>query len=767
MRKITLLFAFLAFAGMTFAQTCDLNGGVTPEKAKANVETKAFGDVIWSEDFDGDKWKSSVSVDGNGYEWDGIAELPEGWTVVDNNERDFFWHWSDVGPRGRYTSGEDGDAFTPDNSIIESLPDGTTVENGFLMLESDYFNTTDAGEMVGEPVDMDAYMQYGPIDFSANPYVIFNVKTIYRYCCQTTATMGLELSSDYNPADGSGTWTFINLNEITNGNDWTDASERDNHINVTKIVGGESAVYFRIRQSLASHYCWLVDDISFYEAPVNDIQLNDGFADYIYNAEYSDADNDYNVDGSGSFNFWGGYTAIPQSIVGDFVQFRAAVFNNGVDDATNSILTAKVFKGDVLDATYTSDARTLYSSYPDTLKVTADYTPADVAHYQVSLTIDMDADDENSADNGYGYEFDVTDGEAYSRVRHGEESTFGASGPRDWASGGNEGDICVQRFTFPESAGNVTVKGLQVYIDDYDFSGSDDEIEAIKNGEFTMIARVYHVENDERVEFIASNLYTIQIADTATWVYLEFVDEGNLILEPNLYWAGIEIYTGSVDYRFMIGDDTRAPKQPIDGGLVYLNDDTPGWAATGSNYAIDLAINAGNTYDLTFNVDMSNYDAFDASTETVSVTGSFGDAAVEMTTTDDVNYTVTVDANSATHNYKYSTTNNVEEFDRYKTLGIMDISVNDIYVPGPNTIDDNRLDLVSMYPNPFSGNLTIENLSNATQIVVSNVLGQTVITVPVTNNDMNISTESLEKGIYMITIIDSNNNKRTERMVKN
>jgi hypothetical protein len=299
----------------------------------------------------------------------------------------------------------------------------------------------------------------------------------------------------------------------------------------------------------------------------------------------------------------------------------------------------------------------------------------------------MEADDEHPGNNGWGYEFDVTNGTRYSRVRHGMENNFTVASNRDWAAGGNDGDVLAQRFTFPESVenGEVTIKSISVYIDDYSYNNAA-ELAAIENGDFSMLARVYK-QNQEDGSIndlgIASDLYTLVTNDTATWVTLNFKDEGNLTLpigDGDIFFAGIEVYTGNKDLRFSIGEDNYV-KQPDGGGYCYLQpDDT--WVINGiSNYAIDL------------NLD-------------------FGD-------------------------------------------GIED----------PKTAQ-NSIDNVSVYPNPFNSNLTVNNLGNATQMVISNVLGQTVMTVPVTNNKMDVNTDNLEKGVYLITIIDNNNNKTTKRVVK-
>jgi len=72
----------------------------------------------------------------------------------------------------------------------------------------------------------------------------------------------------------------------------------------------------------------------------------------------------------------------------------------------------------------------------------------------------------------------------------------------------------------------------------------------------------------------------------------------------------------------------------------------------------------------------------------------------------------------------------------------------------------------NVYPNPFNNTLTIDNLDNASSIVISNVLGQTIMNVGVTNSTMTISTSDLNKGVYLITILDNGNNIRTQRIVK-
>jgi len=72
----------------------------------------------------------------------------------------------------------------------------------------------------------------------------------------------------------------------------------------------------------------------------------------------------------------------------------------------------------------------------------------------------------------------------------------------------------------------------------------------------------------------------------------------------------------------------------------------------------------------------------------------------------------------------------------------------------------------NVYPNPFNNTVTFENMENAKQVIISNVIGQQVMTVNVNAAQMTVNTSELNSGIYLISIIDNNNNITTTRMVK-
>lgn len=675
MKNTLLLISFLLLVLTLKSQNQEL---VKPQQFKFlnlnNTQNtiKSYGDIIWEEDFNKEKWFNTVIVDDNGYLLDTTASLPQGWTFIDSTNNNFYWHWSDVGPRGKYTSGNDSDAFAPNNEILKKLPEETTLENGFMMLESDYFNTSPEGDMVDSIIDMNSYIEFGPIDFSDKYGVIFNCKIIERLCCNYYMVVNLDISSDFDIITGKGVWDSIDISTMTLTGPLNYAI--DLHLNVSDLTAGHDSVYFRIGKKFASHYFVIIDDIKFYEPPTHNLEIKDGWADYIFDAE----DSLYTVSNYKTFNFWGGYTEIPQIVVSNFVKFRAAVYNYATEDAVNSKLNVDIFKDNVLEYSILSEPKLILKMEEDTLRVFTDYTPSDVGSYQVSMTIVQDADDEIPNNNSWGYEFKVTDSNCYSRVRHGMEESFSYASSRDWASGGVDGDICAQMFYIPESTVDISVKGISVYIDDY--TERPNEITAIENSEFKFIARLYKKSDNDSITYtgIYSEPYTLKISDTATWVNVNFVDNANLLIDDGLYYAGIEIYTGDVDYRFQIGDDNRGLKQQNDGGSIYLVS-AKKWFNTGDKYAIDL---------------------------------------------------------------------------------ILDLGV------GISETDKSDIKKVSIHPNPFNGNLTVSNLDAATQILVSNVLGQRVMTIDVTDKSMTINTENLEKGVYLITINDEDGHLKTKKIIK-
>ena len=193
---------------------------------------KAYGDTMAYFDFNGG--------------------LPAGWTVFENANTGFNWTWSQSAPRGQFTTAP----------AIAS----TTGSNGFMMLESDYYNTPIPGTGA---VGMDAYFQSGPIAIQNIGSVLIRFQQSFRYCCRGTFPLEVQVKSNTNP-----NWKPYN---VKNGISVNNATPNPMHteINISDAAANSDTIWFRFYQGQASHYYWMVDDIAIVEGPNYDIDLQD------------------------------------------------------------------------------------------------------------------------------------------------------------------------------------------------------------------------------------------------------------------------------------------------------------------------------------------------------------------------------------------------------------------------------------------------------------------------------------------------------------
>jgi hypothetical protein len=181
---------------------------------------------------------------------------------------------------------------------------------------------------------------------------------------------------------------------------------------------------------------------------------------------------------------------------------------------------------------------------------------------------------------------------------------------------------------------------------------------------------------------------------------------------------------------------------------------------------------------VTFNVDMN--DAGLQNGDTVIVTGNFAnwaepgtDTTCFMTDEDSdgvYSLTVKVDKNFGELKYKYfknsGWTGGEWEGDpnRTTTVGTDNVILNDTW--GSLSISQEALNQVSIYPNPTNDVLNISNLDGVKTVIISNVLGQSILTNNVSDVNMTINISNLKTGIYLVTLVAENGLVRTERIIK-
>lgn len=77
-----------------------------------------------------------------------------------------------------------------------------------------------------------------------------------------------------------------------------------------------------------------------------------------------------------------------------------------------------------------------------------------------------------------------------------------------------------------------------------------------------------------------------------------------------------------------------------------------------------------------------------------------------------------------------------------------------------------KLEGVSFYPNPVKNSLVIENADQVEMVIISNMVGQEVITISQLQTRMEVNTSSMERGVYFLTFVAKDGSRRTEKIVK-
>lgn len=202
---------------------------VNPQKnLRPAVDVKNLGDeAIWYEDFDGG--------------------LPASWTSADLTGYVGFMH-SYEGPQGGFSQG------------VPAI-NSSSAANGFMILDSDLASETNASGLT------DAYIQSPPIDLSGHPHVMLSFQHFFRYCCSFQSTQLLvEVSND------GENWVSF---DVKNGVWPNNLSQNAIHqlVNISEVAAGHEQVWIRFRKIGASHYFWMIDDVSINTYTANDLEL--------------------------------------------------------------------------------------------------------------------------------------------------------------------------------------------------------------------------------------------------------------------------------------------------------------------------------------------------------------------------------------------------------------------------------------------------------------------------------------------------------------
>ncbi|MBN2681965.1 MAG: T9SS type A sorting domain-containing protein [Bacteroidales bacterium] len=483
MKKITLLLALGFVASVSFAQLLPkINKNLPLAKEKCTNADVTF--------YTPDEYAQAKSGGDVFFTEDFGGGVPTGWTIIDETGNDWLWIWSTAEPTSPWDGGSG-----PINS--------TTGGNGFMIYNAATFS---GGTMPAH----DAHFTTTAIDCSTAASVVLKFEQRFRWCC-TGAAFLVQVSTD----------DFANFNEYDvtydqAGNAVT-ADPMFVEINISDVAANNANVKIRFRWTTASHYYWMIDDIELktaydHELRVEDVKIHWGYLN-------------------------GGYFGqIPMEQL-MAANFDAVVFNNGINDETNT-----TFAVDINEAWWEGSTvyGTLNTLTRDTITVN-DFVP-DVDNpmdYVAAYYVYSDFVDDNP-DNNYDTIRFSTTANTYARDYERTRETW----PGAYQDGA-DGDMMGCNYYLPN---DDTVYSLSVYVSNRSNPGT------------TLIAKIYDEDGNE---ILASEEYDIPsaIADNGGWVTLDFVDltGEDLFLAGGdgstlpTYTAGVQIYFGGD--TLMIGAD--------------------------------------------------------------------------------------------------------------------------------------------------------------------------------------------------------------------
>ena len=301
MKKVYLLMSAITVGFGSFGQINHTFANEAPQKGLSkNTNTtksenqpttvKAAGDVLFSETFTG-----SAGT----------------WTTSGANAAQ--WLYDIDGPNGQYSATTE--------KIVS--PTSTT---GFMIIDGDFFN---AG---GTSNDLTGSLVSPVIDLSTTPGAVLNFYSRYRSCCSNSFYPKVEVSTD-NFATIGAEFDVTILGQGVN-DDFGTAMMSVNMSTYLATATNKSNFKFRFTWDGASHYYWMVDDISVTEAPGSDLKLTSFYlADLNTSYEQTDVPTDF----AGILTVQGyirnqGYSAIPTN-----TQLVVTVYNA----TTNAVLATE------------------------------------------------------------------------------------------------------------------------------------------------------------------------------------------------------------------------------------------------------------------------------------------------------------------------------------------------------------------------------------------------------------------------------------------
>jgi len=540
MKLFTQTIVFILFSSLVNAQIDQINQSFNTTSEELNSDNLMMNPNVYSSE-SGPLSNSRAFGDTiNGMYWDFAGGFPLDWTRADLSAMQIGgWQHTTQKPQG---------IFSTDIPIIQS----TTKNNGFMILDGDFYNIIDANEGTFNTFNLKAFMQTPVLDLSEHTNIKLHFQTHFRFFGNATS-MQIFISKD-------GGTTFNDSISFKEGlrSGFRSFNALNLNYNISNIAGGQANVVIRFQVSNASHYYWMIDDVAITEAFENDMVLTSKKADFSY------------TDG-------GYYTQIPYTQL-DEIFFSGSAFNNGSKQQTGVKLNVKVNKDQ--EELFNASSTTLIFNPLAKLDYTIaeSYKPTESGLHRFTYTIEQDQEEQYPSDNisdnftifvsdsVYArddgiIEFEREDGviEQVSRV----STSLYAN------NGGDVDDSVIATLFNCKKTGKI--KSISIYIARDTLAHGTSFKAVVFKGK--VVPPLNNIENI--VPVLESDIIDINDAsDTGKWLHIPFITDGEAEIIPQGgadYLVGIQCFgigEPNNNRRISVGSEFRT-KQPQKTSSVY------------------------------------------------------------------------------------------------------------------------------------------------------------------------------------------------------
>ena len=546
MKKTLLLITLLVFS-LSFSQVNNKNIQTWTESNNTIItntnNSQLGGDefTVWENDFS-DQTLPNISIENVG----GYGD----------------WIWSTESTQGQWGANA---------GLIES----PTVDNGFMLIDADWFNTYPNNGVedgaVGENA-INSSFTIGPIDLSSSETsaLVLQFYSYYRICCFAAGNGANDMNVYISTDNGV---TFEDLNYIEGDIYETNVGTQTlSQIPLGAYTPNVENVYFKF-EWIGTHYFWMIDDMSIIQQPAYDLKML---------SAWLTMEDPANIE----------YYAIPESQMPNEMLFGAEIYNYGYNDETNVLLSGAI-DGTALSASTTyelveSDStRLIETDFFDISSLTE-------GTYSFTNTVESGGDDVLIEDNTLSREFMITENEY---KLDGLYDTFDYLGT-GWPFGEDNADGVrfANYFDIKETA-TLTSARIGLYLNSFDTSLGT--FETTSGGEVIFYLCDTTGILDPAVESLDMNLGGVIWESDYIMIQEWMVDEGfvsveipEIELNPNAYFLVAELYSNGLNNDIIIYDDTSVP-QPWFASMYWSPGDET-WYSNGNALAIHMGINGLN-----------------------------------------------------------------------------------------------------------------------------------------------------------------------------